>query len=120
MGAADSAKLRFWIQVFIGGAITIGGAATGYILNNISDQMATFGVSQTKMSDKLDDQGNNLTKVSTTLTEGAMKTLQSVVETNNNQQVEINNLKDRVGNAEGDLKELRALQNMQLPGQGRK
>jgi hypothetical protein len=116
MPAADSNKVRFWIQIALTVAVTVGGGFMSYVLSGIKDQLSESKTQQTKLADKVDDMNTGLTKVSTTLTEGAMTLLQSQVKVNADQQVEINSLKDRIGVAEGDLKELRAYQNLRLPG----
>lgn len=116
MAAADSAKVRFWIQIALTVAVTVGGGFMSYVLSGIANQLNENKVQQSVLSEKVDKLTVSVTTVSTTLTEGAMKLLQSQVEINNVQQTEINSLKDRIGATEGDLKELRALQSVRLPG----
>lgn len=120
MAVADNTKVRFWVQVLSPVMVLIGAGFGGYVLNDIRSQLQEGKVSQDKLTEKVGTMNDNLTKVSTTLTEGAMKTLASVVETNGQQQVQIDGLKDRVGKAEGRLDTIDMLRNLQLPAQGRK
>jgi hypothetical protein len=123
----NAVKIRLLAWIAVGITFPAIGIAGGLFASSISTALSdikatqvTAATDQKTTATQVNSIQTSLAIVSTTVTEGLVKSVQGAVDVNVSQQGEINDLRDRVGAAEGDLKALKALQQVQLPSQGRR
>lgn len=123
----NAVKIRLLAWAAVGLTVPLAAVSGGLFLSSINSQLTEIrdtqklaAAAQSTTAGQVQTMQTNLAVVSTTITEGLVKSVQAANDVNAAQTQRLDNIQDRLGKAEGDLKVLQELQRMQLPSPGRK
>lgn len=139
----NAVKIRVLAWIAVGVTIPLMGLSGGLFLSSINTQLNNIStnttaqlidikksqadavIKQEATAGQVNTVQQNVAIISTTITEGLVKSVQGANDVNVAQnremgelRAEISDLRDRLGKTEGDLKTLKALQEMRLPNAG--
>lgn len=116
----NAVKIRVLAWIAVGLTIPSMGVVGGLVLTSINGQLTEIKAGQQTTASQVQTMQTNLAVVSNTITEGLVKSIQAANDVNAIQNQRLDTIQDRLGKAEGRLDTLKALQDLQLPGPGRK
>lgn len=116
----NAVKIRVLAWIAVGLTIPSMGVVGGLVLTSINGQLTDIKAGQQATTSQVQTMQTNLAVVSNTITEGLVKSIQAANDVNAIQNQRLDTIQDRLGKAEGRLDTLKALQDLQLPGPGRK
>ncbi len=118
----NAVKVRVLAWIAVGFTVPLMGLTGGIFLSSINGQLTDIKAGQkASVEDQKTTAGQvqavqqNLAVMQTAVTEGRVKSVETANDVNATQTKQIDDLRDRLGRAEGDLKVLQELNRLKLP-----